>query len=635
MARLLMPAWFRLLCVVFPLYFFSSESVGRRQRALNAAEDLAVGDDVPTTEPKKARGGHHQRIAQETISSGSASSGGREPPKSHLTNNLVRRWSVGKLSAKDVQDIAMDASRDGLDTMGPLAKMGASGQHPQNLFRAMQSVLGYPNGAPEMDWFELPTTAGPRTPHPFLLPHKFLSTYYAANTQAEWRKTIAGSVGAARQFWSEIRDSPFMRNHPDMPEHLWPSTIPFGMHADGGPFSKTDSLFIISFNSLLGSGTTLRKRFLFTVLRKNEMTPQTLDKALQIFAWSFNALLDGRTPNVGPSGLPLLGGGERLASSWRGALCQVRGDWEFYCSCFGFPRWNGGDRMCFMCRASATIPDLLYTNCRIDAPWRDTIWTDESYRAYLLANGLHIPALLRHAIGLRLDCIMPDVLHTIDLGIGSHIIGNILFVFAILRGVFGGANFGERVTAVAGHMDAWYKRTKCSSRLRGKLSLETIRASGDWPKLRGKAAAIRHLAPYAKEIVDRFHNGTPEDTLIQNVITLLCRFYEILGSESQFVSAHVRAELPVLSQKLAEFYSQLASSNFGVVNRLWKMSPKLHLFEHLCQITAIMYGNPRYFWTYADEDLVGQMIEIAETCHPSTLPFSVLFKWLHCFFHED
>lgn len=173
MARLLMPAWFRLLCVVFPLYFFSSESVGRRQRALNAAEDLAVGDDVPTTEPKKARGGHHQRIAQETISSGSASSGGREPPKSHLTNNLVRRWSVGKLSAKDVQDIAMDASRDGLDTMGPLAKMGASGQHPQNLFRAMQSVLGYPNGAPEMDWFELPTTAGPRTPHPLLLPHNF------------------------------------------------------------------------------------------------------------------------------------------------------------------------------------------------------------------------------------------------------------------------------------------------------------------------------------------------------------------------------------------------------------------------------------------------------------------------------
>ena len=105
------------------------------------------------------------------------------------------------------------------------------------------------------------------------------------------------------------------------------------------------------------------------------------------------------------------------------------------------------------------------------------------------------PAMLRHAIGLRLDFIMTDVLHTIDLGTGSHIIGNILFVFAILRGVFGGANFGERVTAVAGHMDAWYKRTKCSSRLRGKLSLETIRASGDWPKLRGKAAAIRHLAP--------------------------------------------------------------------------------------------------------------------------------------------
>ena len=60
------------------------------------------------------------------------------------------------------------------------------------------------------------------------------------------------------------------------------------------------------------------------------------------------------------------------------------------------------------------------------------------------------------------------------------------------------------------------------------------------------------------------------------------------------------------------------------------MSPKVHLWEHVCEVQAVLYGNPRYYWCYADEDLVGHLIEIAETCHPMTLAISVLFKWLHC-----
>ena len=39
-----------------------------------------------------------------------------------------------------------------------------------------------------------------------------------------------------------------------------------------------------------------------------------------------------------------------------------------------------------------------------------------------------IPILLAKVIGFRLECIMVDVLHTVDLGIAAHIIGN-AFVF--------------------------------------------------------------------------------------------------------------------------------------------------------------------------------------------------------------
>eukprot|EP00959_Pyramimonas_sp_CCMP1952_P056324 1176324-Pyramimonas_sp.AAC.1 len=58
---------------------------------------------------------------------------------------------------------------------------------------------------------------------------------------------------------------------------------------------------------------------------------------------------------------------------------------------------------------------------------------------------------------------------------------------------------------------------------------------------------------------------------------------------------------------------------------MYKFVPKFHLWEHLTEIYPSLMGNPRYFWTYSDEDLVGLAIGIAESVHPSTLGFSVFF----------
>ena len=69
--------------------------------------------------------------------------------------------------------------------------------------------------------------------------------------------------------------------------------------------------------------------------------------------------------------------------------------------------------------------------------------------------------------------------------------------------------------------------------------------------------------------------------------------------------------------------------------KLWKMNPKLHLFDHLCCWQAVEVGNPRFYWTYSDEDLVGLLIEVAESCHPTTLAASALFKWLQVYFIDQ
>ena len=50
---------------------------------------------------------------------------------------------------------------------------------------------------------------------------------------------------------------------------------------------------------------------------------------------------------------------------------------------------------------------------------------------------------------------------------------------------------------------------------------------------------------------------------------------------------------------------------------------------------AAAFGNPKYYWCYAAEDLVGFTIEVAENCHVATLAEMVLVKWLILAFDKE
>ena len=93
-----------------------------------------------------------------------------------------------------------------------------------------------------------------------------------------------------------------------------------------------------------------------------------------------------------------------------------------------------------------------------------------------------------------------------------------------------------------------------------------------------------------------------------------------------FVSAGVRRDLPKLGRTLSVLYASLSEEALSKGEKMWKLSPKRHLFLNLCEWQAVEYGNPRYYRTYADEDLVGLLVEVSKTCHPATLAGSFLFK---------
>ena len=120
--------------------------------------------------------------------------------------------------------------------------------------------------------------------------------------------------------------------------------------------------------------------------------------------------------------------------------------------------------------------------------------------------------------------------------------------------------------------------------------MERIRAAGNaYPKLKGKGAALRHLAWFAKEIVESHHNGTPHDDLVQGVITLLCKIYGIIDSGSQFMSDAAKDLLPKISRKFCQLYADLATQSAEIYEELlWKLSPEHHLMDNLLEMqTAI------------------------------------------------
>ena len=93
-----------------------------------------------------------------------------------------------------------------------------------------------------------------------------------------------------------------------------------------------------------------------------------------------------------------------------------------------------------------------------------------------------------------------------------------------------------------------------------------------------------------------------------------------------------KAEMRSVGVNLVIYYAALSVEAFREGQILWRMTPKLHLFVHLCEWQCSTMGNPRFCWCYSDEGLAGAMARVAETCHPATMAGSALFKWMQSAF---
>jgi hypothetical protein len=255
-----------------------------------------------------------------------------------------------------------------------------------------------------------------------------------------------------------------------------------------------------------------------------------------------------------------------------------------------------------MCNASPNVAEPGQVELRWSSnasSWRDTIKSHEQYIAECQAEGIETPILLGKINTMRIEGIMVDVLHALDLGMTCHVIANV-FVECMASGIWGG-NQQVQAEGLRTDLHAWYKANKAIYRIQGKLTYARIKSSNDWPKLKCKGAAARHLLAYALHLATMHNDGSMHDQRRHALCALLQRFYDIIAHSPQFISAEAKQECRQLSKQFMPIYSALSAEALAKRIRAWKMPPTFHVFQHLLEFQTFI--NPRYCWCYADEDL--------------------------------
>jgi len=81
-----------------------------------------------------------------------------------------------------------------------------------------------------------------------------------------------------------------------------------------------------------------------------------------------------------------------------------------------FPKHNELVNMCWICSASIENINLRYTDATPHAGWRPTVRNHAKFLAWLVSRGIAIPILFAKVIGLLMEYVCIDVLHTLDQG---------------------------------------------------------------------------------------------------------------------------------------------------------------------------------------------------------------------------
>ncbi len=386
-------------------------------------------------------------------------------------------------------------------------------------------------------------------------------------------------------------------------------------------------------------------RYMYFVVSKTTLCDcgcggyHTVDKLHEVFAWSMQHLKTGRAPTRRHDGSMFSPQDRRSRItgllSCIGALLQARGDWEWLVTAFRLRHFNS-DQFCYLCDATQA-GFMSYLNMAADAPFRATCITHERYLLDC-ARQMLSPSALFGAPGFKYEFFATDSMHCGDLGIFPDAIGGLMWVELSHKGLH--RSYAEGLTWMNDQLDSY---ASANNLQRLVVTLPMVKPTdGGHPTLKTKAAMCRHLSGFALFLANRHKLMNLQ--LDEVRLVPFSAEYHGLAVElaTRLVGYHDSCSQEPFSADRCKFEMLGFITAYDGLRRLFRRGldpalhhaevfgprPKLHLCEHLVCDKVPLFGSPRLFWCYADEDFVGLIKRIAmQTKNPRTMEKVLLTKY--------
>ena len=171
---------------------------------------------------------------------------------------------------------------------------------------------------------------------------------------------------------------------------------------------------------------------------------------------------------------------------------------------------------------------------------------------------------------------------------------------------------------------------------------DPARLAAEHPKLKGRAAEVKSLAPVVLEAWrQRQRPGVQEDAWVAGCLEALCDAQGVLD-ETPHEAFLEPARAAAFRRHLDEYlrlYSRLAAAAVQAGDLLWTVAPKFHALWHLGEKAESL--NPRRGACFLDEDFMRRLKAIAQRCTASTplhnIPAAILdkYRWGMWFQHAQ
>ena len=227
-------------------------------------------------------------------------------------------------------------------------------------------------------------------------------------------------------------------------------------------------------------------------------------------------------------------------------------------------------------------------------------------------HGLTFISPLFDIIGFSIECIALDVMHVMDLGVSQYLVGSVLR--ELMESNFCGstqmnvaARRFDNLKAIRRRLTLYYQdheRSRGTMSAIGRLTLPML-GSMKVPHLKSKAAECRNLVPLTVMLCAE-NPGLGGDGAFH--LRTCCReldsFYAVMKAEPRHMS---QMGLRQLQRHIGSFLVHWKAYGGHLV---FKHHAAWHLAER-----AARHGNPKYYWTYADEQENRVMGTVAKKLH--------------------